>query len=79
MTRGTSAQDFIDELRDKEFMRRMLPSLAGVRQGNWEEVVELARREGFDFTAQELKASVPLDFFKGSGKNPESGWDVTTR
>jgi len=78
MTNDTTAQAFIERLRDKSFMEKMLPALADVSEGDWSRVVQLAQAEGYEFTEPELKAAIPDGFFKGRGQDPHAGWDRST-
>lgn len=73
-----SAKSFIECLKDETFRERLTPSLLDVEEGDWDKIVQIAQKEGFDFTREELKEAVPDSFFKNSGRNPQIGWDRST-
>ncbi len=80
MEEKNTAQDFIQRLaEDGDFRSDIGPDLLKVEEGAWHKVVAIAEKYGFRFTAKELIAAVPEGFYKGKGKNPAVGWDVSTR
>jgi len=71
-------QAFIEKLKDGAFRKSIRLPLHNLRAGDWAGLVKIASEAGFSFTPEDFKRVVPLGFFKGSGKRPEQGWDVST-
>lgn len=59
-----SAKSFIKRLKDEIFREKLLRSLLDVEEGDWDKIVQTARREGFNFTSKELKEAITYSFFK---------------
>ncbi len=80
MTKENRAAEFIKRLgEDKEFRLDIGPDLFDIDEGDWAGMVKVAKEYGYTFTKTQLLGAVPDSFFKGSGKNPEAGWDESTR
>ena len=71
---------FLEKLsEDKDFRREIGKAFLDIEEGDWRQVVRLAKSKGFTFTKKELLAGLPEGFFRGRGQNPEAGWDISTR
>ena len=73
-----NAQAFIEKLKEEPFRNQLQSSLLSVPEGDWDAVVRIAQAAGYDFTEEEFKQAVPPGFFKGTGENPDQGWDRST-
>ncbi len=70
------AKAFINQLKTSSKLRNRLAELG---EGDWGGVAKVGESAGFGFTAAEIKATVPLKFHKGHGKDPDAGWGTKTR
>lgn len=70
---------FVEQLSDPAFRTEIAVPFSQLDEGDWNGVVQLAARYGYTFGMAELKkiAEANPGFFRGSGKNPSLGWDVT--
>lgn len=70
---------FVVQLNDAAFRREIAVPFSQLEEGDWNGVVQLAARYGYTFGTDDLKkiAEGNPGFFRGSGKNPSLGWDVS--
>ncbi|KUL20593.1 hypothetical protein [Chlorobium limicola] len=70
---------FVVQLNDAAFRREIAVPFSQLEEGDWNGVVQLAARYGYTFGTDDLKkiAEANPGFFKGSGKDPSLGWDVS--
>ena len=77
----SNVHGFVEKMKDSAFRAQVSPALLSVQEGDWRAVSQLAAQHGFEFTEDELKSqmkTVYRGFFKGAGRNPQSGWCDTT-
>lgn len=80
MDKKNNASEFIERLSQDENLRKEIgPSLLQINPGDWSGIIKVAKGYGFSFTKKELLAALPDSFFKGKGKNPDVGWDESTK
>lgn len=75
-----TAAAFVQRMREDEaFREEIIAELGGLREGEWERIVAVAKAHQYDFSRAELIAAVPEGFYRGKGSNPEVGWSDTVR
>ncbi|MFK8083506.1 MAG: hypothetical protein AB8B97_24765 [Granulosicoccus sp.] len=80
MSKENRAVEFMKRLsEDREFRLNIGLELLEIEEGDWSKLVKVAKDHGYTFTKTQLLAIMPDTFFKGHGKNPDVGWDESTR
>ena len=75
-----TAAAFVQRMREDEaFREEIVAELGGLREGEWDRIVAVAKDHDYRFSRAELIAAVPEGFYRGKGHNPDVGWSDATR